>query len=207
MKRTIILSLLVVSMSLSTTAIYDPNNTHTSSNNSGPQELRTTAVPTSAPTDYSINFEQKTATCGPQGIDNASINSLNVSPDETTVNIDGVFQTTHPKYNLSHNIEKVENQHYILRIEGVETSEIAPKCIGNIEYSANFTSSEGYLLEVYHNETKIVESQMPESVNGTPARPEPSTDPESEADNQENNAEQDSKGFFTSIVAAFGNLF
>ncbi len=207
MKRTILLSLLVVSMSLSTTAIYNPNNTHTSSNNSGPQELRTTAVPTSAPTDYSINFEQKTATCGPQGIDNASITSLKVSPDETAVNIDGVFQTTHPKYNLSHNIEKVEKQHYILRIKGVETSKTAPKCFGNIEYSANFTSSEGYLIEVYHNQTKITEKQMPEAAYGgqEDSGTDPAVSPEPETPEVE--TQESSKSFFAGLLNSIQGLF
>ena len=186
-------------MSLSATAIYDPNNTHTSSNNTGPQVLKTTAVPTSAPTDYTIDFEQEKATCGATGVDNASITSLKVSPDETTVNVDGVFQTPHPNYNLSQKIEKVKDQHYILRLNSVETSQIAPRCIGNIEYSTNFTASEGYLLEVYHNETKIEEKQMPSAVNGDTTSPEPS----------ENNqpGKEDSKGLFTSILESLLGLF
>jgi len=190
-------------MSLSATAIYDPNNTVTDPNSSGPQLMKTTAepVPISAERDYSIDFEQETARCGGQGVDNASITSLKVSPDETTVNVDGVFQTQHPNYNLSHNIEKVEDKHYILRLNGVETSNIAPTCIGNIEYSANFTSSEGYLLEVYHNDTKIEEKQMPTAVNGSTTSPEPSENQQSETE------KEDSKGFFADILESLENLF
>jgi hypothetical protein len=119
---------------------------------------------------------------------------------------EGVFKTMHPKYNSASNIEKEDEQHYILRVKGVETSKAAQRCFGNIEYSANFTSTEGYLLEVYHNETKITEKQMPEAVNGGQEGSE--TDSESqEPETGQNETEQESKGFFTRILNSLGSIF
>ena len=198
MKKTVILGILFVSMTLSASAIYDPNNTHTDPNSSGPQLMKATgATPISASLNHSINFEQGTTTCGPQGADNATITSLNVSPNETKVSIEGVFQTQHPKYNLSHAVEKVEEQHYILRLNGVETSKAAQRCFGNIGYEANFTANEGYLLEVHHNQTKVAEKQMPEVVQEG-SEPDIETQPI---------RPDSSNGFFASIMDSLKGLF
>ncbi|WP_414836448.1 hypothetical protein [Candidatus Nanohalococcus occultus] len=54
MKRTVLLGLLVLSMSFSATAIYDPNNTHTSDTD-GPKMLKATDLPTNSTSADSEN--------------------------------------------------------------------------------------------------------------------------------------------------------
>ncbi|WEL19774.1 hypothetical protein [Candidatus Nanohalococcus occultus] len=59
MKRTFLAILLVLSMSFSATAIYDPNNTHTSDTD-GPKMLKATSLPSNSTPADSENGTQVT---------------------------------------------------------------------------------------------------------------------------------------------------
>ena len=200
----ILLSLLVLSMSLSATAIYDPNNTVTDLNSSEPQLMKTTAepVPISKERDYQLDFSQQNATCGGANIDNVSITVSSVSENETTANIEGVYQTPNPCHTLTYSVEKEENQTYILSINQESTSDACVRCIGNINYEARLNIPDDSLIEVNHNSTK-----MAEALNGSQNSSDPPTAPETEADNQDSNKEHESKGFFADILESLENLF
>ena len=154
------MALMVVSMSLTATGIYDPNNTVSGPDEKVQGDLKTTVAPLSGGTDYSLDFMQMDGRCGAVDVDAVSVSSRELFPAKNTVNVEGVFQTSHPNHNLSTRVEKLGEDRYRLIVEAVETSEIAPRCIGNINYHAHFTAPENSTLEIYHNESKMAETQL-----------------------------------------------
>ena len=208
MKRTLLLGLLVVSMSLSATAIYDPNNTVTSPDDKNQGDVKITQLnSTGEIPDYSLDFMQMDGRCGAQDADNASINPREVSRAKNTVVVEGVFQAPHPRHKLATNVEKTGDR-YILQIKKVETSEVAPRCIGNINYHAHFSAPQNTTLAIQHNQTEITEKMIQETINKEQEQ-EPDTDPEKpqKPENPENETEKQSQGFLTGILNSAGDLF
>lgn len=190
MKQISLLLILLVAMSLSVTAIYDPNGTHTNSSDDGPQILKS-----SGPPAYQVNLKQEKPACGTSDAGNVSINTVNVSADGADLNLEGVFQTPNPCHALNRELKKVGEQHYVLNITDQQMAETCAECIGNINYEVNLTVPEdGSLFEVHHNGEKMVEEQIPEAENTT-------------EDSSERSNEEESKGIIRSILEAFRGLF
>ncbi|QGA80900.1 hypothetical protein [Candidatus Nanohalobium constans] len=193
MKKILLMGLMVVSLSVLTAGIYDPNNTVTQPED---KELKATAVPLSQGSDYRLDFIQMDGRCGAAEADNVSIGHRNVSPGNNTLVVEGVFQTPHPKYNLTSEVRKTGDNLYEMKIEGVESSKVAPRCIGNVNYHAHFTAPQNSTLKVLHNQTVVGEKQISE---------DPSTGAEkSQKDGQDN--EKEAEGSAT-VLDKILNLF
>jgi hypothetical protein len=197
MKKTLLMSLMVLSMSLSATAIYDPNDTVTDPGERTPGDAKITALNGERISEYSLDLMQMDGRCGATGADNVSITPRTVSPGKNTLMGEGVFQTPHPRYNLTSQVEKKGEKQYVLRLKGVETSKVAPRCIGNVNYHAHFSAPVNSTLEVYHNQTKMEEEQISSGENTGKNTESPS----------EKEDRTDEKGFIRGIVRQFGEVF
>jgi hypothetical protein len=179
MKKILFISLMVLSMSLSATAIYDPNNTVKSTDEKVQGDVKVTKLDAKEITNHNLDFMHMEGRCGSVDGDRASISPRKISSGNNTLKIEGVFQTPHPRYNLTGEVEKTGEKQYILRVKGVETSKVAPRCIGNINYHAHFTAPENSTLEVYHNQSKIGEKKI-SGLEKTGKNPEEALDKEQE---------------------------
>lgn len=206
MKRTILFGLLVVSMSLSATAIYDPNNTVTSPGEKTQGDLKATQLDSRAEIpDYSLDFMHMDGRCGVADADNASIRPRDVSPGNNTVVVEGVFQTSHPNYNLTANVEK-DGRKYILRVKGVETSEVAPRCIGNVNYHAHFSAPQNATLTVHHNQTEITEEKIQKAVNKGKKDSDTGLKEPPESETSESETGQKPIGFFAGVLNSLESI-